>query len=114
MKKNFDSGCQYGQARRTKDIISWAKKRRRNIRKEDLIAFLCGKNPPLRHKSGAVLTKSTSRNSIEKSSPRLHMPAASPSCQLERRDEPDLQPFRDALALQGKLCIDLASTIHEL
>ncbi|CAB1350300.1 unnamed protein product, partial [Coregonus sp. 'balchen'] len=41
--------------RRNKDVLAWVKKRRRTIRREDLISFLCGRAPPPRS-SRATLT----------------------------------------------------------
>ena len=90
-------GSQSGYLRRTRDILSWAKKRRHHIRREDLVAFLCGKAPPVRHRGSTSLGRSASRVSVDRSSPRLP-PATEP---MEDQAEPDLQPFREALALQG-------------
>ena len=47
-----DTGVQSGYQRRTKDILNWARKKRRNIRREDLIAYLAGKPlpPPRSHR----------------------------------------------------------------
>lgn len=39
----MDSGTRYGQRKRTKEIISWAKKKRKHIRREELLAFLLDK-----------------------------------------------------------------------
>lgn len=39
-------GVQAGHQRRTREILAWAKKRRRNIRREELISFLAGKSLP--------------------------------------------------------------------
>lgn len=98
MKRSFELGNQYGHSRRNKDILSWVKKHRRHIRREELIAFICGKAPPVRHKATPNLSKTQSRVPLDRSSPRL----LSPSAPREERSETDLQPFRDALELQGK------------
>lgn len=45
---SYELGIQTGHQRRNKDVLAWVKKRRRTIRREDLISFLCGKAPPLR------------------------------------------------------------------
>ncbi len=47
-KRSFDLGIQIGHQRRNKDVLAWVKKRRRTIRREELISFLCGKAPPPR------------------------------------------------------------------
>lgn len=97
MKRSLDLGMQCGHQRRTKDILAWVKKKRRHIRREELVAYLCGKNPPLRPRPTATFSRSSSRVAMDRSSPRLQ--SAEP---LDDRAEPDLRPFRDALALQRK------------
>ncbi|KAI1292146.1 UPF0472 protein C16orf72 -like protein [Halotydeus destructor] len=42
-KRNSELGIQVGTHRRNKEILTWLKKRKRNIRRDELIAFLCGK-----------------------------------------------------------------------
>ncbi|KAG7279435.1 hypothetical protein CRUP_038208 [Coryphaenoides rupestris] len=71
----------------TADVLAWVKKRRRTIRREDLISFLCGKAPPPRS---------------SRTNPRLAVLApsrASPSPETGSSVETDLQPFREAIAL---------------
>lgn len=94
-----DFGIQKGKQYRNRDIVAWVKKKRRNIRREDLLAFLCGKNPPARnrHASSMVRHSQSSRLSVERThSPRLQGPES-----LSSGNEPDLQAFREAIALQG-------------
>ena len=99
-RKCTDFATQRGKQHRTKDIISWVKKRRRHIRREDLLAFLCGKTPPPRNRlssSSSHRHGTSSRLSIERShSPRV---AGADSC--DAGQEPDLQVFKEAIALQG-------------
>uniref|UniRef100_A0AAZ3R5A3 Uncharacterized protein n=1 Tax=Oncorhynchus tshawytscha TaxID=74940 RepID=A0AAZ3R5A3_ONCTS len=45
-QRSYELGVQRAYQRRNKDMLAWVKKRRRNIRREDLISFLCGKAPP--------------------------------------------------------------------
>ncbi|CAF87818.1 unnamed protein product, partial [Tetraodon nigroviridis] len=74
----------------TKDMLAWVKKRRRTIRREDLISFLCGKAPP--HRSS-------------RANPRLTVVApsrANSPAETGSSVEADLQPFREAIALHGK------------
>ncbi|KAK0148513.1 UPF0472 protein C16orf72 [Merluccius polli] len=88
-QRSFDLGIQLGHQRRNKDVLAWVKKRRRTIRREDLISFLCGKAPPPRS---------------SRTNPRLAMLApsrASPSPETGSSVETDLQPFREAIALHG-------------
>ncbi|MBH0219728.1 DUF4588 domain-containing protein, partial [Listeria monocytogenes] len=39
-QRSYELGIQMGQQRRNKEVLAWVKKRRRNIRREDLISFL--------------------------------------------------------------------------
>ncbi|XP_053708985.1 HUWE1-associated protein modifying stress responses [Synchiropus splendidus] len=78
-QRSCDRGVQVGYQRRNKDVLAWAKKRRRSIRREDLISFLCGKAPPPRS---------------ARTPPRV-MPEPAGSMEAE------LQPFREAVALCG-------------
>lgn len=71
-------------------MLAWVKKRRRTIRREDLISFLCGKAPP--HRSS-------------RANPRLTMMApsrANSPAETGSSVEADLQPFREAIALHGE------------
>lgn len=83
-QRSYDLGIHLGSQRRNKDVIAWVKKRRRTIRREDLISFLCGKVPPPR----------TSR-----APPRVA--SRPPPTETDSSVETDLQPFREAIALQG-------------
>lgn len=72
------------------DMLAWVKKRRRTIRREDLISFLCGKAPP--HRSS-------------RANPRLAMVTpsrANSPAETGSSVEADLQPFREAIALHGE------------
>ncbi|XP_071797113.1 HUWE1-associated protein modifying stress responses-like [Asterias amurensis] len=92
---SIELGTQIGYQRRTRDIVGWVKKRRRFIKREDLLAFLCGKAPPPR-----IRPSQMGRSSAERSSPRSHTQSHDVvGHSVETTD--DLQPFREALALQG-------------
>ncbi|MEQ2218045.1 hypothetical protein XENOCAPTIV_028458 [Xenoophorus captivus] len=94
-QRSCDRGVQIGHQRRNKliyllqDMLAWVKKRRRTIRREDLISFLCGKAPP--HRS----SRTNSRLAMVAPS-RANSPAETGSSV-----ETDLQPFREAIALHG-------------
>ncbi|KAF8789247.1 HUWE1-associated protein modifying stress responses-like [Argiope bruennichi] len=45
-KSVCDLGFQSGTHKRNKELLSWAKKRQRHIRREDLIAYITGRTPP--------------------------------------------------------------------
>uniref|UniRef100_A0A8B9IFV8 Chromosome 16 open reading frame 72 n=1 Tax=Anser cygnoides TaxID=8845 RepID=A0A8B9IFV8_ANSCY len=87
-QRSFDVGIQIGYQRRNKDVLAWVKKRRRTIRREDLISFLCGKVPPPRN---------------TRAPPRLTVvsPNRATSTETSSSVETDLQPFREAIALHG-------------
>ncbi len=42
----MECGARYGQRRKTRDVIAWAKKKRRLIKREELLAFLLDKPYP--------------------------------------------------------------------
>lgn len=109
-KNCMELGVQKGRQRHLKDIISWVKKRRRHIRREDLLAFLCGKNPPQRTKVGSSMRHSSAAK-MERTFPRF--PSAD---SIPRNAEADLQCFREAIALQGNHTCSLHSvkSVHVL
>ena len=90
MKRGMELGKQLGHQRRTKDILGWLKKKRRHIRREELIAYLCGKSPPARPRPIATLSRAAACHhpgalhrggpGTDRSSPRLHShsPGAEP------------------------------------
>lgn len=93
-RKTSEFGTQMGHQRRTRDIVGWVKKRRRYIKREDLLAFLCGKAPPPRIRQSPM-----GRSLSDRASPRSHTQSHDVGHSVEATD--DLQPFREALALQG-------------
>jgi len=92
----MELGVQRGKQRNIRDIVSWAKKRRRHIRREELLAFLSGKNPPQRTKSGGSVMRHSSSARMDRSFPRF-----SSADNLPGNPEANLQCFREAIALQG-------------
>ncbi|TRY97068.1 hypothetical protein DNTS_027265 [Danionella cerebrum] len=96
-KKSFDFGVQVGHQRRNKEVLAWVKKRRRNIRREDLISFLCGKAPPPR----------TSR-----AAPKLTVvsPIRATTTDTVPSVETDLQPFCEAIALHEPVALNFSTS----
>lgn len=104
-RKLCDLGMQLGHQRRTKEILTWVKKRKRpHVRRDELIAFLCGKSKPNR---ATQSWPSTQRRVADGSAAAA---GATPhhnitlTC-LSLTDPPttdptngDLQTFRDALS----------------
>uniref|UniRef100_H2YXS4 Uncharacterized protein n=1 Tax=Ciona savignyi TaxID=51511 RepID=H2YXS4_CIOSA len=86
MYKDSIEGCknlseisvQRGYHKRNKELLSWAKKKRRHIRREDLIGYLCGRSPP--HRGSR--------------------PSSSHRSQESNRDN-RLQTFREAVSMNG-------------
>ena len=46
LRRNSDLASRAGYQRRAREVLAWAKKKRRHIRREELISFLAGKNLP--------------------------------------------------------------------
>lgn len=57
-------GLQSGRNSRTRDIAAWARKKRKTIRRDELLAYLCGKNAPTHHRN-------RQNRSLERQIPRL-------------------------------------------
>ena len=94
-KRNFERGIQFGHNKRMRDLITWVKKKRRHIRKDELLAFVCGKPPP------PVKTQRHSPPRCRLGS-RSHSDRGAPRSPTSIADsEPDLTPFQNALAIQG-------------
>nr|XP_046195349.1 UPF0472 protein C16orf72 homolog isoform X2 [Oncorhynchus gorbuscha] len=94
-QRSYELGVQRAYQRRNKDMLAWVKKRRRNIRREDLISFLCGKAPPPRNpRRDAQTPKHGHALSVMS-------PGRPPSTESGSSVEADLQPFREAIALHG-------------
>lgn len=66
----MDSGTKYGQRKRTKEIVAWAKKKRKHIRREELLAFLLDKPCTDSSSLTSTLTSATTAVSSPISSPR--------------------------------------------
>uniref|UniRef100_UPI00358E98CB HUWE1-associated protein modifying stress responses 1 isoform X2 n=1 Tax=Myxine glutinosa TaxID=7769 RepID=UPI00358E98CB len=94
-RRSYDHGIQLGNQRRTCDVLAWVKKRRRTIRREDLISFLCGKSPPPLHQTHARGGRTGGRLAALTPAPRIAQSDAG------NTDDTDLQPFREAIALHG-------------
>ncbi|GFR16252.1 UPF0472 protein C16orf72 homolog [Trichonephila clavata] len=100
-KPVYDMGFQSGTHKRNKDLLSWAKKKQRHIRREDLIAYITGRNPPANRpfcpRPRLVL------DGMHTSSHLAHAHRFSPSDTaglLTPRAE-DLEMFREALAFSA-------------
>lgn len=45
-KKNLDAGYLLGHKKRNREMIAWAKKKKRSIRRDELLSYLSGRSPP--------------------------------------------------------------------
>lgn len=81
-------GVQSGRTSRARDIAAWARKKRKSIRRDELLAYLCGKTlpPHLRNRQN---------RSLERQIPRFS------SHQTDNFETGDY-PVRDAFSLQGR------------
>ncbi|GAB6021073.1 hypothetical protein CHUAL_003707 [Chamberlinius hualienensis] len=91
-KQTYELGLACGRHSRNKEILSWIKKHRRPIRREDLIAFLCNKSLPTRSRSSP-----RQRLTLERNNPRINVNITEPT--LVHNPEVDFQTFEDALNL---------------
>ncbi|GFO10388.1 chromosome 16 open reading frame 72 [Plakobranchus ocellatus] len=83
-------GVQSGRNSRARDIAAWARKKRKCIRREELLAYLCGRSIPAHAHHHP---RSRQNRSIERQIPwRSHQSEAYESGEY---------PVRDALSLQG-------------
>ena len=56
-KRNFDAGYQLGHKKRNREVIAWAKKKKRSIRRDELLSYLSGSSPPRYQRSDSVEDK---------------------------------------------------------
>ena len=75
-RQSIESGSKYGQRKRNKEIIAWAKKKRKHIRREELLAFLLDKPYP--------------DSSLSSANATANSPISSPRRRALLRDEPPL------------------------
>ncbi|XP_005095137.1 UPF0472 protein C16orf72 homolog [Aplysia californica] len=80
-------GVQSGRSSRARDIAAWARKKRKSIRRDELLAYLCGKSLPPHHRN-------RQNRSLERQIPRFSSHQAE---NLESGDYPVREPF----SLQG-------------
>uniref|UniRef100_A0A1B6KV06 Uncharacterized protein n=1 Tax=Graphocephala atropunctata TaxID=36148 RepID=A0A1B6KV06_9HEMI len=103
IRRHGEIGTQCGYQRRNKELLNWARKRRRNIRREDLISYLAGKPlPPRPHHTHRMsplprlVMSSHSGNSHQGGAHHLSVADANATAMDE-----NLHMFREALAISG-------------
>ncbi|XP_035726991.1 UPF0472 protein C16orf72 homolog isoform X2 [Vespa mandarinia] len=102
MRRCSELGIETGKQKRSKEIMNWARKKRRMIRREDLLAYLAGKPPPPRPHSHRSSPKPRMMvcGSSPSQSPTQSMvvsQTSTPGIDLD----PELHTFREAIALSG-------------
>ncbi|XP_059618010.1 HUWE1-associated protein modifying stress responses [Phlebotomus argentipes] len=105
LRRIGDVAVQCGYQRRNKEIAAWAKKRRRNIRREDLLSYLAGKPPPPLHVSRASQMRSSPKPEQHiNNHHNLMQHGATPfvSPQLPLATEPEMHTFKEALARRSR------------
>lgn len=53
-KRNFEAGYQIGHKKRNREVIAWAKKKKRSIRRDELLSYLSGRSPPRYQRGDSV------------------------------------------------------------
>ncbi|KAL8573605.1 hypothetical protein ACOMHN_007158 [Nucella lapillus] len=93
-------GQQTGRYCRTKDLVAWARKKRRHIRREDLLAYLSGRPLPPKNRYSS---QSGRRLSLERNLPVSRHAHGLSHHSLSGSDtlDGDLNRFQEALTLQG-------------
>lgn len=109
IRKSGELGIQCGYQRRNKELLSWARKKRRTIRREDLISYLAGKPLPPRPHSmhhgfrtsprPRLVVSTHSGNSHQTSGHDFHHLSSSENTNASI--EENLHMFREALAFSG-------------
>jgi len=101
---SLELGSQWGYQRRTRDILAWAKKRRQHIRREDLISFLTGKQPPPSSHARPCVSphRPNSHGWMDHRNASNHprLPATE-VCAAPQDAKEDLETFKEAIALSS-------------
>ncbi|KAG5309070.1 UPF0472 protein C16orf72 like protein [Trachymyrmex septentrionalis] len=99
MRRCSDLGVEMGKQKRCKEIMNWARKKRRMIRREDLLAYLAGKPPPPRshpHRSSPKPRMMVCGSPSSQSQTPSMMIAPAPTTGTD--PDPELHTFREALS----------------
>jgi len=105
LRRSFELGVQVGIHRHTRDLLSWSKKRRRRLAREELISHLCGKAVPssrLLRGSQSQFALKTPSSGVKSASSMASLSGGRLASSGVDAVEPDLQLFHDALAVHGK------------
>lgn len=106
-----ESGIKYGQRKRTKEIVSWVKRKRKHIKREELLAFLLDKpyTEPSTHKHEdfeRTVGHQLSGLSLGHMSPTGVSHFQSPPCGYSSAHSPSMSPRRRTLCREDPMCGD--------
>jgi len=107
-KKMYDVNHQNGYHKRTKELLTWAKKKKSNIRREDLLAFLSGR--PTNHVHSSFYHHRLSRSRANRNSDdlsRFHNPS-SPNSRTSSR-----LLFNDSISESNNLVANQLNNSHD-
>ncbi|XP_014610987.1 PREDICTED: UPF0472 protein C16orf72 homolog isoform X1 [Polistes canadensis] len=115
MRRCSELGIETGKQKRSKEIMNWARKKRRMIRREDLLAYLAGKPPPPRPHSHRSSPKPRMMvcGSSPSQSPTQSMvvsQTSSPGIDLD----PELHTFREAISLSGGWILKKTAFLYDI
>lgn len=93
-KVHLDAGVNIGQQRKVKELINWLrKKKRRNLRKDELISFLIGKQAP----NSRLINRNVNRNETLRQYSRGNQ-----NVDINVSTHSDLATFREALIMHNR------------
>ncbi len=110
-KGHYDLGVSIGQQRKVKELVNWLrKKKRRVIRKDELITFLIGTNPNMKANmaGNGLMAQPTSRRQQQQETTSLTQITSTNSATHRRQSQldtivnganSDLATFREALIM---------------
>ncbi|XP_055913557.1 HUWE1-associated protein modifying stress responses [Eupeodes corollae] len=98
IKRTGEAGIQSGYQRRTRELVDWARsKKRRVIRRADLLAYLAGKPPPPLNVTRRSPKPEHSSNAL-----MLGGPASNSTTSNNEEPATDLHTFKEALVLRPR------------
>ncbi len=100
-KQCMDSGARYGHRKRTKELVAWAKKKKKHIRRDELLAFLMDK--PYQQQQQLIpptsLGNQTSNDDVTEASPTSYQKLLpTPPGFIQGHQSPISSPRRRSLA----------------
>jgi len=105
MRRSFELGTQLGGHRRTKEVLAWLRKRRRNLMREDVVSFVSGRPAaparPQTHGRSSFSRAAGRYASFEPSSPRCS-PSSRAGVFYPGETSAGMNGFKDLPNFQGQ------------